>query len=612
MPQTVRITTAQAIVRYLCAQHIADDAGNVTPYFAGAFGIFGHGNVTCLGEALYEHKDRLPTWRGINEQSMALAAVAFAKAKLRRQAMVVTSSIGPGATNIVTACGVAHANRLPMLVLSGDTFANRKPDPVLQQVEHFESPTTTVNDSFRAVTRYWDRITHPGQIIGSLRQAVATMLDPATCGPVFLGLSQDTQELAYDYPVDMFDTHIWQIPRPRPDKQALKAAAEAISHAKRPLIIAGGGVRYSGANALLGEWAQSSGIPVCETVAGRATLPASHPQSIGPIGVIGSTSANALAEHADVVVAIGTRLQDFTTGSWSVFAPDAKIVAINAARWDAHKRHAIPVIGDAKATLEELLTEISSYKADSQWQSKAQQLASEWHALLQEVIDIQAPQPSYAQVIDAVNKTVKPTDYIMSAAGGLPGEMNKMWQAASANSFDCEFGFSCMGYEISGALGAKMARPESEVITFCGDGSYMMLNSEIYSSVLTGHKFIVVVCDNGGFAVINRLQNAKGSASYNNLIKDGYGVSSPFSVDYVQHAQSMGAHAKKVATTDELVDALAWARGTDRTTVIVIDTDGFTWTPGDAWWDVGVPEVSTRLEVNDARANHLEGREKQQ
>ncbi|MCH9780384.1 MAG: 3D-(3,5/4)-trihydroxycyclohexane-1,2-dione acylhydrolase (decyclizing) [Alphaproteobacteria bacterium] len=626
MHQTVTCTTAQAIVRFLCAQKIVLPSGEIAPYFAGAFGIFGHGNVTCLGEALYAHRDQLPMWRGLNEQSMALAAVGYAKARMRQQAMVATSSIGPGATNMVTACGVAHSNRLPLLVLAGDTFANRKPDPVLQQVEHFDTPTTTVNDAFRSVTRYWDRITHPGQLVQSLPQAIAVMLDPATCGPVFFGLSQDTQELAYDFPASMFEDRVWQIPRPRPDKTSLAAAAAVISAAKKPLIVVGGGARYSGAHQLIAEWAAKAGAPVCETVAGRSTLRGDNPLNIGPMGVIGSSSANALAAEADAIIAIGTRLQDFTTGSRTAFNPDATLVSINAARWDGHKHRAIPVIGDAKAVLEELIPATPAFKADAAWQDKAAAERKEWHATLHACghpnstsdsntpaadssVDSQAP--AYAEVIACVNDAALPSDYVISAAGGLPGEMNKAWQALTEDSFDCEFGFSCMGYEIAAAYGAKMARPTDEVFTFCGDGSYMMMNSEIYNSVLTGHKFIAVVCDNGGYGVINRLQNFKGSASYNNLVADAHGVDAPFSVDYAAHAQSMGALARKVASIAELKEAVAWARTTTRTTVIVIDVDAYQWVPGDAWWDVGVPEVSDRPEVTSARAAHVQGRTRQ-
>nr|MBA3520334.1 3D-(3,5/4)-trihydroxycyclohexane-1,2-dione acylhydrolase (decyclizing) [Hyphomicrobiales bacterium] len=368
--KTVRLTMAQALVRYLINQKTEID-GEIVPLFPGIFAIFGHGNVTCLSEALEAVKDEFPTWRGQNEQSMALAAIGFAKAKRRRQIMVALSSIGPGAANMVTAAGTAMANRLPVLLLAGDVFANRRPDPVLQQVEHFGNPTTTVNDAFRAVTRYWDRITHPEQIISSLPQAVAVLLDPADCGPVFLGLCQDTQELAFDYPKTFFEPRVHHIRRARPDKDEILRAATLLKSARKPLVIAGGGVRYSGAEDAITAFAEKHGLPVAETIAGRASLVHDHPQNIGPIGVIGSASANVLAGEADVIIAVGTRLQDFTTGSWSVFSPEAEFVAINAGRFDAHKHRAHAVVGDARESLVGLGAALGSWSADRDWMERA-------------------------------------------------------------------------------------------------------------------------------------------------------------------------------------------------------------------------------------------------
>ena len=368
---TVRLTMAQALVKFLVNQFIIID-GKREPLFPGAFGIFGHGNVTCLSEALFEAKDILPVWRGQNEQSMALAAVAFAKAKLRRQIMIATSSIGPGATNMITAAGVAHANRLPILILAGDTFQNRRPDPVLQQVEHYGVPSITVNDGFKPVSRYWDRITHPEQIISSMPQAVATMLDPADCGPAFIGLPQDIQELAFDYPVEFFTPTVHEIARNRPDADRLKAAGiEVLKSAKRPMIIAGGGVRYSGAETIVAKFAADHGIPIAETMAGKASVVHSHATYIGPLGVTGSTSANNIAAEADVILSIGTRLQDFTTGSWTCFSHDAKFISVNAARYDAVKHRAVAVVGDAKVTMEELSAAMKDFKVDKAWTKRA-------------------------------------------------------------------------------------------------------------------------------------------------------------------------------------------------------------------------------------------------
>jgi len=607
---TARCTMAQALVRYLCNQFIVVD-GEKLPLFPGVFAIFGHGNVTCLSEALEAVKDVLPTWRGQNEQSMALAAIGFAKAKRRRQIMVASSSIGPGALNMVTAAGVAHANRLPILILAGDTFVNRRPDPVMQQVEHYGDPTLNVNDAFKAVTRYWDRIVHPEQIISSLPQAVAAMLDPADCGPAFIALPQDIQEYACDYPEAFFEPTVHEIPRPRPDRRRLAKAVELLKSAKRPLIIAGGGTRYSGAGEAVAAFASAHGIPITETIAGKGTVTHDHPAYAGPVGIVGSTSANALAAGADVILAIGTRLMDFTTGSWTCFKPDAKFISINAARWDATKHRALAVVGDAKETVEELAAAVKGWKATPDWTARAVDEFAKWNAALD---GYQKPTnslvPTYAQVVGVVNAKAGTGDYVITAAGGLPGELMKNWRVKSPNSFDVEFGFSCMGYEIAGGWGAAMADPSRDTIVMVGDGTYMMMNSDIYSSVLAGHKMIVVVCDNGGYAVISRLQNFKGGASFNNLIKDCK-VKEPFGVDFAKHAESMGALARKVSSLAELGQALDWAKTTDRTTVITIVSDAFTWTPGDALWDVGVPQVSARAEVNEAARYQADVRKKQ-
>ncbi|MEO9168716.1 MAG: 3D-(3,5/4)-trihydroxycyclohexane-1,2-dione acylhydrolase (decyclizing) [Aestuariivirga sp.] len=607
---TIRLTMAQALVKFLVNQFTIID-GKREPLFPGAFGIFGHGNVTCLSEALFEVKDILPVWRGQNEQSMALAAVAFGKAKLRRQIMIATSSIGPGATNMITAAGVAHANRLPILILAGDTFQNRRPDPVLQQVEHYGVPSITVNDGFKPVSRYWDRITHPEQIISSLPQAVATMLDPADCGPAFIGLPQDIQELPFDYPTAFFEPVVHEIARNRPDENRLKAAVEVLKSAKRPMIIAGGGVRYSGAEAIVAKFASDHGIPIAETMAGKASLVHSHATYIGPLGVTGSTSANNIAAEADVILSIGTRLQDFTTGSWTCFSHDAKFISINAARYDAVKHRAVAVVGDAKVTMEELIPAMQGFKVDKAWTKKGQDEMAIWNKA---VDGYKTPTNSgiatYGQIVGMVSDKAGERDYVVGAAGGLPGELNKVWRVKSPNTFDVEYGFSCMGYEVAGGWGAAMADPTRNTFVMVGDGSYLIMNSDIYSTVLTGHKMIVVICDNGGYGVINRLQNFKGGESYNNLLKD-CNVKNLFHVDFVKHAESMGALARKVSSIADLGLAIDWAKTTDRTTVIVIENDAFVWTPGDAMWDVGVPTVSKRKEVNEARKYQDDLRKKQ-
>ena len=607
---TIRLTMAQAVVRYLCNQ-FTEIEGERVPLFAGVFGIFGHGNVTCLAEALEAVQDQLPTWRGQNEQSMALAAIGYAKAKRRRQLMIATSSVGPGATNMVTAAGVAHSNRLPVLLLSGDTFSNRRPDPVLQQVEHFNNPTLTVNESFKAVTRYWDRITHPEQIISSFPQAIAAMLDPADCGPAFIGLCQDTQEIAFDYPAAFFEPTLHHIPRARPDLQQLDKAIAALKAAKKPLIISGGGVRYSLAEEMLGNFAQARGIPLCETIAGKGAVLHEHPAYVGGIGVTGSASANAMAAEADVIVAIGTRLQDFTTGSWTSFKADAQFISINAARFDATKHRAISVVGDARESLREMDAALGDWSAPDTWMEKGRDEMAKWDSLIDE---LQKPSnahiPSYAQVIKVVQDNAKTEDLVITAAGGPPGEVNKCWRVKAPNTVDTEFGFSCMGYEIPAGWGAAMADENRTPIVIIGDGTYMMMNSDIYSTVLSGHKIIVIVPDNGGYAIINRLQNYKGGASFNNLIKDSR-VKTPFSVDFAKHAEAMGAYGRRVETLGELDEAMKWAQANDKTTVLTIPSDAYEWTPGDASWDVGVPEISTRDSVNEARKDHDAIRAKQ-
>lgn len=612
---TVRLTMAQAFVRYLCAQYTEID-GDREPLFAGVFGIFGHGNVTCFAEALERVQDQLPTWRGQNEQSMALAAIAFAKAKKRRQIMIATSSVGPGATNMVTAAGVAHANRLPVLLISGDTYVNRLPDPVLQQVEHFGDPSITVNDSFKAVTRYWDRIVHPAQIIQSLPQAIATLLDPADCGPAFIGIPQDTQELAFDYPVEFFEEKIWTIPRPRPSVDQITSAVEVLKTAKKPLIISGGGVRYSGAEEAVASFAKRRGIPMAETIAGKGAVCHDDPVYVGPMGIEGTEAARQLSETADVVIAIGTRMQDFTTGSWTTFPQDATFINVNAARFDSIKHRAVSVVGDALESIIEIDAALGDWAAPKERMALAQAWYKDWNDLLEEGQALtNAEVPSYAQVIGIVNKMAKPEDVMVTAAGGLPGETIKNWRCKSPHSFDCEFGYSCMGYEVAGGWGHAIALEGSSgtPIVMVGDGSYMMMNSDIHSSVIAGHKMIVVVCDNGGFGVINRLQAGMGGAGFNNLLKDSRVVdpANVRHVDFAKHAEAMGAEARHVQSLADLEDALAWAQTTDRTTVISIESDAYAWTPGGADWYVGVPEVSPRKSVNMARKSQEEFRKKQ-
>jgi 3D-(3,5/4)-trihydroxycyclohexane-1,2-dione acylhydrolase (decyclizing) len=607
--ETLRLTAAQAIVRFLVGQRSVVD-GREVPLFPGVFAIFGHGNVTGLGNALHEAREELPVLRGQNEQGMGLAAVGFAKAARRRQIMVATSSVGPGATNMVTAAAAAMANRLPVLFLGGDTFQSRIPDPVLQQVEHPGSPSSTVNDAFRPVTRYWDRIVTPAQVAQSLPLAVETMLDPADCGPAFIGLPQDVQSEAYDFPVRLFEPRVHELRRQRADERELAVALEALRNAERPVVIAGGGVHYSLAADELRAFAERHDLPVVETMAGKACLTADNPFLVGPVGVTGSDHANRVVAAADVVLAVGTRLQDFTTGSWTVFEEAARIVALNAARFDATKHLSLPIVGDAKACLADLDEGLGEWRAEAQWVARARAEGDAYRAFVADRASGWTDgTPTYAQVIGAVNRLAHEHDLALSAAGGLPGELNVNWLAKGVGTFDCEYGFSTMGYELAGAWGARRARARGEVISFVGDGSYLMLNSELYSATLAGDRLIVVLCDNGGYAVIHRLQVGQGGVAYNNMLDDvrpGY-----VPVDWVAHARSLGCRAEEVTSPAELEAAFTTARGGDRTSVIVVRTTPHDWTPGGAFWEVGVPEVTDRDEVREARERLLAGKRDQ-
>ena len=614
---TIKLTTAQAIVGWLSSQFIKID-GKEERLCGGGFGIFGHGNVTCLGEALYNHKEELPLYRGQNEQSMGFAAAGYSKYWLRKRFMFCTASAGPGTANLLTAAGLAHTNRLPMLMLCGDTFITRLPDPVLQQIENFSDPTYGVNDAFKPVTRYWDRITHPAQVLQTLPAAIATMLDPADCGPAFIALPQDVQGWTFDYPKSFFDRRMHQVRRQSPDIEEISSAAELLMSAKRPIIIAGGGVQYSGAVSELTNFAKIHNIPIVETIAGRANLLDSNPLNIGPIGVTGSNSANTIANKADLIIAVGTRLQDFTTGSWTVFSMDSKFISINAARHDATKHLSLPIVGDAKLALTTLSKACSGFKASSEWMSFAQDERKKWDAYVSDNISVVNNRPnSYAQAIGVVNAICDKRDRIVAAAGGLPAEVTANWRTLDIGTVDVEFGFSCMGYEIAGAWGAKIAQsqnePEKDTISFCGDGSYLMLNSDIYSSVLSNKKLIIILLDNGGFAVINKLQNNTGNESFNNLISDCPTINEPFNVDFEAHATSMGAMAETVSNPHELADAFHRAKASDRTYVIVMKVDPYEgWTAeGHAWWEVGTPHVANSDKVYDAHINWEKTRKRQ-
>ena len=604
MSKTLRLTAAQAMVKYIAAQR--NEQGETL--IAGCWAIFGHGNVAGLGEALYQVQEELPTYRGHNEQTMAHTAIAYAKQLGRKRSMMVTSSIGPGATNMVTAAALAHANRLPVLLVPGDVFANRGPDPVLQQIEDFGDGTVSANDAFKPVSRYFDRITRAEQLLTALPRAFRVLTDPAECGPVTLAFCQDVQAEAYDYPEAFFEPKVWRQRRIRPDVNELADMADAIRAAKRPVIVAGGGVHYSDATAELAAFAEAHNIPVAETQAGKSALPWDHPLNLGPIGVTGGEAANSVCAEADLVIGVGTRFQDFTTGSWSLFAnPNRKIACLNVAAYDAMKHGAMPLLADARVGLGEL----SSTLGDHTSSSSIDGLKEDWFAKVDPLTD--APSDSNAlatdmQVIGAVQRSAGDNSVVMCAAGTMPGELHKLWKANRPMSYHMEYGFSCMGYEIAGAMGIKMAEPERDVLCFTGDGTYMMANSEMATAAMMGVSFTVIVTDNRGFGCINRLQMGTGGAEFNNLLKDAV-HETPSAIDFAAHAASMRATSVKVSSISELEEALAKRGDIKGPYVIVIDTDPYPSTPhGGSWWEVGVPEVSVRSEVNDAWENYRQGK----
>ena len=615
MSRTIRLTAAQALVRYLAALR-TDTAGDELPLFGGVFAIFGHGNVAGIGEALYQHREQLPTFRAHNEQAMALAAIAYAKANMRRRMMACTTSIGPGATNMVTAAAVAHVNRLPVLLLPGDNFVSRAPDPVLQQVEDFHDGGVSANDCFKPVSRYFDRIVHPQQLLTALPRAIHVLTDPALCGPVTLALPQDVQTMAYDWPEDFFapGTIAWRAVPPSPAQ--LREAAAALKEAKRPLIVAGGGVLYGEASGVLRQFASDHGVPVAETQAGKGALPWDHPLQLGSIGVTGSTAANALAREADLVLAVGTRLQDFTTGSHSLFS-HARLLNLNVNGFDAIKLRGLSLQADARSGLQALDAALPGWKADTAWTAKASKLAAEWRAQVEAITGRRdAKLPYEGEVIGAVQRSAADSatrDIVVCAAGGLPGELHKLWRTSVPGGYHLEYGYSCMGYEIAGGLGVKMARPGHEVIVIVGDGSYLMMNSEIATSVMLGLKLVIVLLDNRGYGCIHRLQQTSGGAPFNNLFDDGMrSADGAPRIDFVAHAASLGAAAEKVDGIAGLEGALKRARASRRTSVVCIETDpNRSTTEGGWWWEVAVPEVSQRKEVVAARKAYEQGKQEQ-
>ena len=619
---TVRLTTAQALIRYLSGLRTRIEGAQgdeIVPLFGGVFAIFGHGNVAGIGEALYQYRDRLPTYRAHNEQAMANAAIAFAKAHFRRRMMACSTSIGPGATNLLTSAALAHVNRLPVLFLPGDIFVSRDPDPVLQQVESSGDGTVSANDCFRPVSRYFDRIVHPSQLLTSLPRAVLTLTDPALCGPVTLALPQDVQADAFDYPVDFFDIPVVEFRATPPSESELAGAVRAVMAAKRPVMIAGGGVLYGGACEALREFSERHGVPVCETQAGKSSLPWDHPLQLGPVGVTGSPAANALASEADLILAVGTRLQDFTTGSNSLF-PKARLVSLNANPFDAGKARGIPLQADARLGLGALSKALPRWQADAAWTERARTEADAWRSTVDKITqrrDLAPGELPYdGEVIGAVQRSSPQStsnDIAVCAAGTLPAELHKLWRTSTPGGYHMEYGYSCMGYEIAGGLGVKMARPDREVIVMVGDGSYLMLNNEIATSVMIDKKLIIVLLDNRGYGCINRLQQHCGSKPFNNMLDDclQFGDGAP-SIDFAANAASLGALSEKVANIPELEAALQRARAASRTYLICIDTDDTRTTKeGGWWWEVAVPEESPSESVKTARAAYVRGKENQ-
>ncbi len=613
---TIRLTMAQALVRYLVAQRVSTESGT-EPLFGGVWAIFGHGNVAGLGEALYAAREQIPTYRAHNEQGMALAATAYAKAHFRRRMMAVTTSIGPGCANLVTAAATAHVNRLPMLLLPGDIFVSREPDPVLQQVEDFQDGGVSTADCLRPVSRYFDRIVTPHQLLVALPRAIAYLTDPALCGPVTLALPQDVQAMAADWPEEFFAERVVHFRQPVPEPFQIKAVAELLKTAKRPMVVSGGGVLYSqGGCEALKAFVETHGIPVGETHAGKSVLAWDHPLLSGAIGVTGSPAANELAAEADVVIAVGTRLQDFTTGSHSLYAK-AKLISINVNTFDVIKWGGQSLQADATVALEALSQALGTWKSDSAWQEKSLRVNASWRSAIGEiVVSSRAALPTYAEVIGAVQASSPDSaakDIAVCAAGTLPAELHKLWRTTTPGGYHMEYGYSCMGYEVAGGLGVKMARPDREVIVIVGDGSYLMLNNELATSVLLGQKIIVVLTDNFGYACITRLQKACGGAPFNNMIEDCLqGPQGAPVIDFAANARSLGANAETVSSVSELGEAMKRARASDKSYLISIIIDGPQSTPeGGCWWEVGIPEVSERPAVVAAR-KQLELGKKQQ
>ncbi|MCT2197261.1 3D-(3,5/4)-trihydroxycyclohexane-1,2-dione acylhydrolase (decyclizing) [Paenibacillus sp. p3-SID1389] len=598
--RTIRLTMAQALLRFLDNQYVSVD-GVETKFVAGVMGIFGHGNVTGIGEALERSPGKLVYVQGKNEQGMAHAAIAFAKQSRRRRIYACTTSIGPGALNMVTAAGTATVNRIPLLLLPGDNFASRQPDPVLQQLEAGHDYTIAATDCFKPVSKYWDRIVRPEQLMTAALNAMRVLTDPAETGAVTLALPQDVQAEAYDYPEAFFDKRVHVIERHRPSEEALRRAAEAISAKRRPIIVAGGGVRYSWAEAELAAFAERFGIPVAETQAGKGVLPWNHPLNVGGIGVTGGLAANRLAHQADLVIGVGTRYSDFTTASKSAYREDALFVNVNVSRLDGVKLDGIPLAGDAKATLPALAEILAAAGyASAYGETEIEALKAEWDREVDRLYGLEREDGlAQTRALGVINKTIGDEAVIVCAAGSLPGDLQRLWRTSRPDTYHMEYGFSCMGYEVSGAFGVSLAAPQRDVYALVGDGSYLMLHSELLTSLQEGRKITVLLFNNHGFQCIHNLQREHGSDGFGNEFRYREGGTGRYTgevlpIDFAAHARSLGAASYKAANTEELREALRLAQAETRTTLIEIAVLPGTNTEGyESWWNVGVPAVST-------------------
>ena len=613
-PRTQRLSMAQALVLFLAAQHVERD-GRERPFFAGMLGIFGHGNVAGVGQALQQYADRLRYYQSRNEQAQVHAAAAYARMTNRLQTLACTSSVGPGATNMITGAAGATINRLPVLLLPGDVFATRRVGSVLQQLETGWSQDVSVNDAFRPVSRYWDRIARPEQLVPAALEAMRVLTSQSETGAVTLALPQDVQAEAFDYPIEFLGKRVWHIPRPLPDRTALQRAVELIRQSRRPLIVAGGGVIYSEATAALKTLVEATGIPVAESQAGKGALPFDHPSSLGAMGVTGTPGANLTAREADLVIGVGTRYSDFTTASRTAFQdPGVRFVNLNIAELDAFKHAGCALVGDARVTLEAIGEALHAWSVEPEYRAAAARRNREWDQEVERIYSLgHRPLMSQGEIVGAVNRSAAPGDVVVCAAGSLPGDLHKLWRARDPKSYHVEYGYSCMGYEVAGGLGVKMAAPEREVYVMVGDGSWLMMSTELVTAIQEDHKLIVVLIDNHGFASIGGLSAAVGSGGFGTEYRyrtpDGALAGAHLPVDLAANAESLGACVLRVQSRGELDAALLTARGMDRTVVIHVESDRDVRVGSyETWWDVPVAEVSEVETVREARRRYQRAR----